>query len=74
MVGTIQPVLVESSSRKNAHELTGRTENMRYVNFKGHQRLIGRILPITITHAMTNTLRGVIADEAVESAALAAVT
>ena len=71
MVGTIQPVLVESCSRKNAHELTGRTENMRYVNFKGHQRLIGRILPIAITQAMTNTLRGVIADEAAESAALA---
>lgn len=66
MIGTTQPVLVESSSRKHANELTGRTENMRYVNFKGHPRLIGHIVPIRITHAMTNSLRGVMALETSE--------
>ena len=45
MVGTVQRVLVEKPSRKNANELTGRTENMRYVNFPGacaHDRPVRR--------------------------------
>ena len=35
MVGTVQRVLVERQARKNAHELAGRTENNRWVNFAG---------------------------------------
>ena len=34
MVGTVQTVLVEGPSRKNPNELTGKTENMRSVNFR----------------------------------------
>lgn len=58
MVGTVQRVLVERPSTRNADELTGRTENMRYVNFEGHPRLIGQFVDIRITEVRVNTLRG----------------
>ncbi|BBD80212.1 tRNA-i(6)A37 methylthiotransferase [Aerosticca soli] len=58
MVGTVQRVLVEGPSRKNAAELTGRTENMRYVNFPGPAGLVGRFVDVEITAAMSNSLRG----------------
>ena len=65
MVGTVQRVLVEGPSRKNPNELTGRTENMRYVNFPAQARLIGQFVDVVITEAMSNSLRGrvAIADE-----------
>jgi tRNA-2-methylthio-N6-dimethylallyladenosine synthase len=58
MVGSVQRVLVEGPSKKDANELTGRTENMRYVNFAGHPRLVGHFVDVVITHAMSNSLRG----------------
>jgi len=58
MIGSIQTVLVEGVSRKNPNELTGKTENMRSVNFPGPRNLIGQFAQITITHALTNSLRG----------------
>jgi tRNA-2-methylthio-N6-dimethylallyladenosine synthase len=58
MVGTVQRVLVEKPSRKNPNELTGRTENMRFVNFPGNARLIGQFVDVQITEAMSNSLRG----------------
>jgi tRNA-2-methylthio-N6-dimethylallyladenosine synthase len=58
MVGTVQRVLVERPSTRDARELTGRTENMRYVNFEGHPRLIGQFIDIRITEVRVNTLRG----------------
>ncbi|MET0230841.1 MAG: tRNA (N6-isopentenyl adenosine(37)-C2)-methylthiotransferase MiaB [Rhodanobacteraceae bacterium] len=61
MVGTTQRVLVEGVSKKSASELTGRTENMRYVNFAGEARMIGHFVDVAITDAMTNSLRGRIA-------------
>jgi len=65
MVGSVQKVLVEGPSRKNPNELTGRTENMRYVNFPAapaqHAALTGQFVDITITGTLTNTLRGRIA-------------
>ena len=36
MVGSVQSVLVEGPSKKDPNELTGKTENMRSVNFPGH--------------------------------------
>ena len=51
-------MLVEKTSKKDANELTGRTENMRFVNFPGHPRLIGQFVDVVITEAMTNSLRG----------------
>ncbi len=58
MVGSVQRVLVERPSTRNAEELTGRTENMRYVNFPGNPRLIGQFVDVRITEVRTNTLRG----------------
>ena len=58
MVGSVQSVLVEGPSRKDASELTGKTENMRSVNFAGHPRLVGRFVDVVITEARTNSLRG----------------
>jgi tRNA-2-methylthio-N6-dimethylallyladenosine synthase len=58
MVGSVQSVLVESLSKKSASELTGRSENMRYVNFPGHPRLVGQFVDVVITEAMSNSLRG----------------
>jgi len=58
MVGRMQRVLVEGPSRKNANELTGKTENMRSVNFPAPTRLIGQFVDVVITEALTNSLRG----------------
>lgn len=57
MVGTVQTVLVEGPSRKNPNELTGKTENMRSVNFPAHPRLIGQFVDVLITEALSNSLR-----------------
>jgi tRNA-2-methylthio-N6-dimethylallyladenosine synthase len=51
-------VLVEGPSRKDPNELTGKTENMRPVNFAGHARLVGQFVDVEITQAMPNSLRG----------------
>jgi tRNA-2-methylthio-N6-dimethylallyladenosine synthase len=64
MIGTVQTVLVEKPSTRNAEELTGRTENMRYVNFEGHPRLIGQFVDLLITEVRVNTLRGEVVTEA----------
>jgi tRNA-2-methylthio-N6-dimethylallyladenosine synthase len=58
MIGTVQNVLVEGPSRKNPREMTGRTENMRYVNFPAPAHLVGQFVEIEITEAMSNSLRG----------------
>ncbi|MBD8526151.1 tRNA (N6-isopentenyl adenosine(37)-C2)-methylthiotransferase MiaB [Pseudomarimonas arenosa] len=63
MVGTIQTVLVEGPSKKDPNEMTGRTENMRYVNFAAPARLIGQFVEVEITHAMANSLRGRVVTE-----------
>jgi tRNA-2-methylthio-N6-dimethylallyladenosine synthase len=58
MVGTVQRVLVEGRSRKDAAELAGRTENNRVVNFAGPAELIGRFEDVKITRSLPNSLRG----------------
>jgi tRNA-2-methylthio-N6-dimethylallyladenosine synthase len=57
-VGTVQRVLVEGPSKKDASELMGRTECNRIVNFKGGPRLVGRMIEVTITAALPHSLRG----------------
>jgi len=64
MVGTVQNVLVEGPSKKNPHEMAGRTENMRYVNFPGDARMVGQFIDVQITQAMSNSLRGRVAAKA----------
>lgn len=58
MVGSVQRVLVTGTSRKDANELTGKTENMRSVNFPAPARLVGQFVQVRITEAMSNSLRG----------------
>ncbi len=60
-VGTVQRILVEGPSRKNAEELMGRTECNRIVNFPagaGKERLIGHMLDVRISSALPHSLRG----------------
>ncbi len=58
MVGSTQRVLVERPSRRDARQLAGRTENMRWVNFDGPATLVDRFARVRITEAMPNSLRG----------------
>jgi tRNA-2-methylthio-N6-dimethylallyladenosine synthase len=58
MVGTVQRVLIERAARKNAHELAGRTENNRWVNFAGPASLINEFAQVLITELRAHTLRG----------------
>jgi len=58
MVGSIQRVLVEGTSKKDAHELAGRTDNNRIVNFAGNARLINTFVDVRITSALPHSLRG----------------
>jgi tRNA-2-methylthio-N6-dimethylallyladenosine synthase len=57
-VNTVQRILVEGPSRKDASELMGRTECNRIVNFKGQPRLVGQMVDVTITQALPHSLRG----------------
>jgi tRNA-2-methylthio-N6-dimethylallyladenosine synthase len=60
-VGTMQRILVEGPSRKNPHELMGRTECNRIVNFDGGPngaRLVGQMIDVVITEALPHSLRG----------------
>ncbi|MEM0910854.1 MAG: tRNA (N6-isopentenyl adenosine(37)-C2)-methylthiotransferase MiaB [Pseudomonadota bacterium] len=58
MLNTEQRILVEGTSKKNAEELTGRTENNRVVNFKGHPDMVGEFVDVLITDVFSNSLRG----------------
>jgi tRNA-2-methylthio-N6-dimethylallyladenosine synthase len=58
MVGTRQRILVEGASRKHAGELAGRTGNNRMVNFGGSPELVGQLVDVTITAALSHSLRG----------------
>jgi tRNA-2-methylthio-N6-dimethylallyladenosine synthase len=58
MVGSVQRVLVERPSRRDAAQLAGRTENNRWVNFDGGAGLLNRFVDVEITEAMNNSLRG----------------
>jgi tRNA-2-methylthio-N6-dimethylallyladenosine synthase len=60
MEGTRQRVLVEGIARKDASELSGRTDNNRVVNFPGDKRLIGHFIDVDITQAMAHSLRGAV--------------
>ena len=58
MVGSVQRVLVTGTSKKSSRQLTGRTENGRWVNFDGDASLVGRFVDVVITEALSNSLRG----------------
>jgi tRNA-2-methylthio-N6-dimethylallyladenosine synthase len=61
MVGTVQRILVEGPSKKDAAELMGRTENNRIVNFPGGPNaahIVGQLIEVTITQSLPHSLRG----------------
>jgi tRNA-2-methylthio-N6-dimethylallyladenosine synthase len=64
-VGTVQRILVEGTSKRDADELMGRTECNRVVNFAAPESmasasLIGQLVDVTITQAMHYSLRGTV--------------
>jgi tRNA-2-methylthio-N6-dimethylallyladenosine synthase len=58
MLGTIQRVLVEGLSKKDAQELAGRTDNNRVINFRGLPEMIDRFVDVKVTEVVRHTLRG----------------
>jgi tRNA-2-methylthio-N6-dimethylallyladenosine synthase len=63
MIGTTQRVLVEKLSKKSDSQVSGRTENNRWVNFDGNASLIGHFVDVVVTEALPNSLRGRLANE-----------
>ena len=57
-LGSVQRILVEGISKRDATELMGRTECNRAVNFAGPARLIGQLVDVSITETRTFSLRG----------------
>jgi len=57
-VGRVEPVLVDSTSRRREWELSGRTSGNTVVNFPGDPTWVGRIVQVRITGANPNSLRG----------------
>jgi tRNA-2-methylthio-N6-dimethylallyladenosine synthase len=62
MIGTTQTVLVEKPSKKDVRQMSGRTENMRWVNFDADPSCIGELVDVVITEALPNSLRGRLVD------------
>jgi len=56
-VGQTETVLVERASRSDG-DMQGRTPDFKIVHFEGKQRLIGQLLPVRITEAYGQSLRG----------------
>ncbi|HEY2431443.1 MAG TPA: tRNA (N6-isopentenyl adenosine(37)-C2)-methylthiotransferase MiaB [Vicinamibacterales bacterium] len=57
-VGRVEPVLVDAKSRRRDWELSGRTPGNTVVNFPGEPSWVGRIVPVRITGANPNSLKG----------------
>jgi tRNA-2-methylthio-N6-dimethylallyladenosine synthase len=57
--GTVQRVLLEGPSRKDAGELMGRTECNRVVNLPGPAEWIGQLAEVRIEEVRGHSLRGV---------------
>lgn len=48
-IGTTQRILVDGYSKNDKETLTGRTDTNKVVNFKGNEKLIGKMIDIKIT-------------------------
>jgi tRNA-2-methylthio-N6-dimethylallyladenosine synthase len=57
-VGATLEVLVDGPSRRRAWELSGRTSGNTVVNFPGPEEWVGQLVPVRITAAAPNSLRG----------------
>ncbi|MBQ9198390.1 MAG: tRNA (N6-isopentenyl adenosine(37)-C2)-methylthiotransferase MiaB [Clostridia bacterium] len=58
MKGQIAHVLVEGNSRRSEKQLTGKSGRNINVNFSGDASDVGKIIPVRVTGAGSNTLRG----------------
>jgi tRNA-2-methylthio-N6-dimethylallyladenosine synthase len=58
MIGSVQRVLLEGISKKNADEFYGRTDNNRVVNLTSDPEQVGCFVNVRITEARSHTLRG----------------
>ncbi|MCL2829807.1 MAG: tRNA (N6-isopentenyl adenosine(37)-C2)-methylthiotransferase MiaB [Betaproteobacteria bacterium] len=65
MIGSVQRVLIEGASKKNAEELAARTGNNRVLNFScamippaRRAALAGNFIDVRITEALPHSLRG----------------
>ena len=70
MIGKVEEVLVEDTSRNSSQDLTGRTRTNRIVNFKGNKELIGKTISTIIKNAYQNSLRGELAYKEVTQCSL----
>jgi tRNA-2-methylthio-N6-dimethylallyladenosine synthase len=57
-LNTVQRILVEGPSKRDAAELMGRTECNRVVNFVGQPELTNTLVDVKITETRTYSLRG----------------
>jgi tRNA-2-methylthio-N6-dimethylallyladenosine synthase len=58
LIGTVQEVLAEGVSKRSSSHLTGRTFGSKIANFAGNLNLVGHIVPVEITSAGPNSLKG----------------
>ena len=52
MLGTVQRVLIDGASRKDANLLAGKTDNNRVVDITGDVNLINQFVNVKITDVM----------------------
>jgi len=57
-IGRTERVLLDAKSRRREWELSGRTSGNTVVNLPGDPTWVGRIVPVRITGANPNSLRG----------------
>jgi tRNA-2-methylthio-N6-dimethylallyladenosine synthase len=57
-IGRVEQVLIDSRSRRREWELSGRTSGNTVVNLSGDPSWIGQVIPVRITGANPNSLRG----------------
>jgi tRNA-2-methylthio-N6-dimethylallyladenosine synthase len=57
-IGRVEQVFVDARSRRREWELSGRTSGNTVVNLPGPAEWVGRTLPVRITGANPNSLRG----------------
>ncbi|MBR1581489.1 MAG: tRNA (N6-isopentenyl adenosine(37)-C2)-methylthiotransferase MiaB [Bacilli bacterium] len=63
MVGKTYEVLVEEVSKKNKELLSGYTENLKVVHFKGDESMIGKLVKVKITENHLYSLIGELVNE-----------
>jgi len=56
--GQVLDVLIEGRSKHDADVMCGRTSSFKMINFPGDLSQIGQIVPVLVTKAFTNSMRG----------------